>query len=474
MQTKIVKKSDRLIIILVIIAVIFSLFLYSKGKEKAEFDYPNKLFDDSYVHTIDLRIDDVRSFFENSQEEEYILADVIIDNESFKNVGLRTKGNNSLHLINEYDLYRYSFKIEFDHFQKGNSYHGLDKLSLDAFFQDNSYLKTKLTYEMFEMMGVPSPLSSYAQIKINGQDWGLYLAIEEIEDSFLARNFGYDHGKLYKPDYANIADANLDIGLNYLGDDPDLYPGIFNNARTSISEADKKRLINVLKEYNDGNFKRLNLEMILKYFCVQIFCLNWDSYIGHTGHNYFLYEDNGIVALLPWDYNLAYGTYAFGMSEPIRDTTYLLNFPIDTPAFKEIMFKRPLYHRLMQDDENFKLYHKYFDQLLNNFFKNGQYELFFEKYTSLIDPYVENDPTAFCSFEDYKLAVRTLKRWVEIRSESIDKQLKGEYPSTIKEMNENEDLKIKADIDIRDLGDFDDLKECQKRQSAVFQKLCAK
>ena len=128
----------------------------------------------------------------------------------------------------------------------------------------------------------------------------------------------------------------------------------------------------------------------------------------------------------------------------------------------------------MQDDENFDQYHTYFNYLLNNFFKNGQYELFFEKYTSLIDPYVENDPTAFCSFEDYKLAVRTLKRWVEIRSESIDKQLKGEYPSTIKEMSENEDLKIKADINIRDLGDFDDLKECQKRQSTVFQKLCAK
>ena len=42
--------------------------------------------------------------------------------------------------------------------------------------------------------------------------------------------------------------------------------------------------------------------------------MNWDSYLGHTGHNYFLYEENGILSILPWDYNLAFGTYALGLS----------------------------------------------------------------------------------------------------------------------------------------------------------------
>ena len=39
---------------------------------------------------------------------------------------------------------RYSLKLEFDHYVDGGNYHGLDKLSLDASFQDNSYLKTWL------------------------------------------------------------------------------------------------------------------------------------------------------------------------------------------------------------------------------------------------------------------------------------------------------------------------------------------
>ena len=61
----------------------------------------------------------------------------------------------------------------------GGNYHGLDKFSLDASFQDNSYLKTYLVYDMMDYMEVPAPLCSYAWVTVNGQPWGLFLAIEE-------------------------------------------------------------------------------------------------------------------------------------------------------------------------------------------------------------------------------------------------------------------------------------------------------
>ena len=61
---------------------------------------------------------------------------------------------------------------------------------------------------------------------------------------------------------------------------------------------------------------------VLRYFTVQVFVMNWDSYLGHTGHNYFLYEENGILSILPWDYNLAFGTYALGMTNPINCLLY--------------------------------------------------------------------------------------------------------------------------------------------------------
>ena len=38
------------------------------------------------------------------------------------------------------------------------------------------------------------------EIYVNGEYWGLYLAVEGVEEAFLERNYGEDYGELYKPD----------------------------------------------------------------------------------------------------------------------------------------------------------------------------------------------------------------------------------------------------------------------------------
>ena len=123
--------------------------------------YSYRLFDDSRVHTVDLQVEDWGQFIADAPAEEYIPCTAVIDGEEFYQVGLRAKGNNSLRLTEEYGLSRYSLKLEFDHYVDGGNYHGLDKFSLDASFQDNSYLKTYLVYHMMGYMGVPAPLCSY-------------------------------------------------------------------------------------------------------------------------------------------------------------------------------------------------------------------------------------------------------------------------------------------------------------------------
>ena len=128
-------------------------------------EYSVRIFDDSYVHHIDIQIDDWNKFLEEAPKEKYTECDVEIDGELFASIGLRAKGNNSRRLVEEYGLDRYSLKIEFDHFQEGNTYYGLDKMSLDSSFQDNSYLKNYIAYDMMSFMDVPSPLCSYVRLQ---------------------------------------------------------------------------------------------------------------------------------------------------------------------------------------------------------------------------------------------------------------------------------------------------------------------
>lgn len=422
--------------------------------------YAGRLFDDSRVHTVDIRMADWEEFTEQATEEIYRECDVEIDGELFSSAGLRAKGNNSLHLTEEYGLKRYSLKIEFDHFQEGNTYYGLDKMSLDASFQDNSYLKNYLAYDMMEYMEVPSPLCSYAWVTVNGEEWGLFLAVEEPEDAFLRRNYGVNHGNLYKPDYRSLEEENRDVALQYISEDPEDYDNIFRNAKTDIGRKDQERLIRSLQILSDGEDieAAVNVDQVLRYFTVQVFVVNLDSYLGRTGHNYFLYEEDGILSILPWDYNLAYVTYSLGMPDPVNDSLLYVNYPIDTPESGEIMLNRPLYHNVMIKDEYFARYHEYFDRFIREYFESGMFEKKAARTAEMIAPFVKQDPTAFCSYEDHLTAVDTIMKFCMLRAESVRGQLEGRIPSTIRGQKADPWSRVDAsDIWIPDLGEIADL-----------------
>ena len=423
--------------------------------------YVSRLFDGSRVHRVDIQVEDWEAFLASAPEEEYIPATVEIDGEAFRQVGLRAKGNNSLRLTEEYGLSRYSLKLEFDHYTDG-SYHGLDKLSLDASFQDNSYLKTWLAFDIMEFLGVPTPLRSFVWVTVNGQPWGLFLAVEEPEEAFARRNFGANHGQLYKPDYRSLAEENADVHLRYTTDEPEDYPGIFENAKLDPSAADRQRLVDSLETLDSGQRleEAVDVDEVLRYFVGQVFVMNWDSYLGHTGHNYLLYEEEGKLSMLPWDYNLAFGTYALGMTDPITDPNVLLNYPILTPAPGEYMTERPLYHKLLQVEEYFQQYQAYFRWFLAEYVESGELSAALWQAAELIAPYVEADPTAFCSYEDHRLAVETLEQVCLLRAESARGQLEGRYPATLAQQAQRPGEGVDAShVDLRHLGDFEDLKQ---------------
>ena len=423
-------------------------------------EYAARLFDGGRVHTVELQVEDWAQFLADAPAEEYLPCTAVIDGETFHQVGLRAKGNNSLRLTEEYGLSRYSLKLEFDHYVDGGSYHGLDKFSLDASFQDNSYLKTWLAYDMMDFMGVPAPLRSYVWVTVNGRPWGLFLAIEEPEEAFARRNFGADHGQLYKPDYTSLNAENADLALRYVDDDPASYPNLFDNAKFDVDAGDQARLIQALRVLSTGeNLETaVNVDEVLRYFTVQVFVMNWDSYLGHTGHNYFLYEEDGVLSILPWDYNLAFGTYALGMTDPINDAELYVNYPIDTPASGEVMKNRPLYHQVMKHNECFAAYHRYFDAFLSGYFESGRFAAETAATARMIAPYVQRDPTAFCSYEDFCTGVDTFTDFCLLRAESARGQLEGSIPSTWKEREEWSGPYVDASsVWLPDLGELADL-----------------
>ncbi|MBQ6989612.1 MAG: CotH kinase family protein, partial [Clostridia bacterium] len=362
--------------------------------------YAKKLFDTSRVHTIDIQMADWDGFLSTCQSEEYTACQAVIDGETFSGVGLRGKGNTSLSSVASMDSDRYSFKLEFDQYDSARSYYGLDKLSLNNLIQDNTMMKDYLTYRMMAEFGVAAPLTSFVYLTVNGEDWGLYLAVEAVEESFLERNYGTDYGDLYKPDSSEmgggrgngrefdmaaamdaetttpgaIFDAQRQNGdrrpggggmgsaetrLQYIDDNPESYSTIFESAKTNLSDADQARLIAALKALSEGDPDAVSAEEVLRYFVVHNYVVNGDSYTGHMVHNYYLYEKDGKLAMIPWDYNLAFGTFQG------NSAAQAVNDSIDTPLSVTGNGDRPMMDWILQREEARNRYHALFAAFLD-------------------------------------------------------------------------------------------------------------
>ena len=434
--------------------------------------YEQKLFDKTKVHTIDIVMDDWDSFIDGCEDEEYVSCAVVIDNEAYKNVAIRAKGNTSLSSVAAYGDDRYSFKIEFDHYDSGKSYHGLDKLSLNNIIQDNTYMKDYLCYQMMGYMGVDAPLCSYVWITVNGEAWGLYLAVEGVEDSFLERNYGTLYGELYKPDSqsmggdrGNGADGDFeggsgsgmesdDVSLIYSDDDYSSYSNIFDNAKTDITDEDKDRLIASLKSLNENSDIEdvVNVDEVIRYFVVHNFVCNFDSYTGSMIHNYYLYEEDGQLSMIPWDYNLAFGGFSAGGGGS-DSATQMVNYPIDTPVSGGTVDSRPMLAWIFADENYTELYHAYFDTFISEYFESGYFENLITETENLIASYVEQDPTKFCTYEEFETGVDTLKSFCLLRAESIRGQLNGTIPSTSDGQQEDDSTLVDASsISLTDMG----------------------
>lgn len=178
-----------------------------------------------------------------------------------------------------------------------------------------------------------------------------------------------------------------DVKLQYIDDDPDSYSNIFNNAKTDITEADQTRLIESLKTLSSGSAIEsvVDVEEVLRYFVVHNFVCNGDSYTGSMIHNYYLYEKDGQLSMIPWDYNLAFGTFQSS------DATDTVNSSIDSSVSGGSTEGRPMVDWIFSVETYTELYHQYFAEFL----ESVNIEEIIDNAAELIVPYVEKDPTKF-------------------------------------------------------------------------------
>ena len=528
------------------------------AKDAANESLYNGLFNTSYVHTVDIEIsdDDWSDLLANPLNKTKYHVNVTIDGETIEDVSFATKGNTSLSSVaSDKDSDRYSFKINFGKYVDDQTYYGLDKLNLNNIYADATYLKDYLSYQLFNYMGVDASLTSYVSLTVNGKAQGLYLAIEDVSDSFLARTDNSD-GALYKPETASLDNAGMKDGqapegfnpqdgqggqqgggftppdgqapdgfnpqdgqngdnaqgngnrpqgfggkggfggddagasLKYKDDEISSYSDIFDNAETDVTEEDEKRLIASLKKLSEGNAEEsVDIDDVINYFTVHNFVMNYDSYTGNMLHNYFLYEEDGKLKMIPWDYNLSFGAFSNGGGRGgdgnnwggrggqnntndtdnttddkafdrggeqnggmggTKDATEIVNYGIDSPLSGATEADRPMWSWITSNDEYLNKYHESFTKLVS-YVNSEEFQNELARLYEMLMPYVEKDATEFYTADEFTKAFNTLRGFISLRAESIEKQLSGKL-STVTDKQEASDRVDASNINISDMG----------------------
>jgi spore coat protein CotH len=226
--------------------------------------------------------------------------------------GARIYTNVALHLKGAAGSFRPidanpALTLNFDKFVKDQSFHGVEKFSLNNSVQDPSYVSEQLCRELFEAAGVPVPRATHAKVVLNGRDLGLYVLTEGFNKQFLKRYFKNTKGNLY--DGGFLKDITEHLATNS-GDNPK-------------DQSDLKALAAAALEPNPATRwarlqKVLDVDRFISLIAMEVLLVHWDGYAMNK-NNYRVFDDlgSGKMVFMPHGVDQMFGVMRVGPDLPI-------------------------------------------------------------------------------------------------------------------------------------------------------------
>jgi spore coat protein CotH len=267
--------------------------------------------EDLWVHVNARDWEDLHTHF---QENTYYPADVEWRGTRVRNAAIRVRG------VASRNGHKPSFRLDFNRYVTGQTFFGLDALTLDSSWQDPSMITNRLSMLLFRRMGVVAPRVAHVRL-FAGADReyvGVYAATEEVTPSFLRANFGEDTGYLYEfnhlqNDNWGFQDPGPRLGWYVPRFTPKTHD--FESVATlympirdlvqRINDAPQSDLESRLTEY-------LDVDAFITQLAIQNFVAQSDGLVGGVGaNNFYLYRFAGksLSVLIPWDQGNAFGSF---------------------------------------------------------------------------------------------------------------------------------------------------------------------
>ena len=345
-----------------------------------------------------------------ADENEYIPAMLTLTDVSgthvMDSVGVRLKGNSSY----SHPGVKKSFKIDFNKFISGQNYDGLKKLNFSNGFKDPTCMREKLFFDACQEAGVPAPRASFANVTFNGEAWGFYTVVEQIDDQFLDWAIEEDSGNLFKAG-DNFGGGggpggggggnNTAADLVHYGTDPAVYADRYE-LKTNEDINDWSDLISFIDFINNTDLDafaegidfRMDVDGFLRSAALDMLFSNLDTYTG-SARNYYIYhnQDSNLWEWIKWDGNEAFGSYTNGAGN------------METLALNYANPSRPLLERMFDHDDLYARYLDHVCELTETIFNETHLHERIDVATELIASSVYADDNKMYSNADFDVNV---------------------------------------------------------------------
>ena len=394
-------------------------------------------YDESMVRSINLEFyepDFWQQMKDNYDTENFVLASLTYEGTQFDSVAVQFKGQTSFRKAEENGSEKLSFSIKLDEIIDGQDIEGYNNFNLNNAFQDASFMKEVL-YARLSRDFMPGLKGNFVSLSLNGEDWGLYANIQQLNGDFIKEWFPDKAGIRWRADApadapSAISDpvnqplstqdlaetrpkwGNGTSALNYLGEEYSLYQKYYTLKNSEMDDpwAYLVKVCDVLNNtpldlLKDSLSAYMDIDATLWFLAQEILFSDDDSYVHKGGMDYYLYLDRESGKLVPLEFD---GNSAMN----IRNVEW-------SPFMNTDSINYPLLNRLLALPELRQRYIAHAKTIIDQAFDVEGANALIDQYAALIDPYLQTDPKIDFSFQMHTRGVNNLRRYIETRRNYI-------------------------------------------------------
>ena len=356
------------------------------------------LYDETVLRTLYLRFPDgtwfgeVSDFYHTDVE---VPADLVVDGKVYPSVGVRFRGNSSYFGLGE--SAKKSLNISIDYEDQGQRLYGYKTLELLNGHADPSFMRAVL-FSHISRHYIAAPKANFVKLVVNGENWGVYISIQQFNKDFLRDQFGTRSGVRWKAPVGFGGSR----GLAWSGPDKANYEDAYQ-LKTSGDEEALDRLIRMCEILNttpvvdleDKLSAVLDIDEALWFLALENVFTDNDGYISR-GSDYALYEDpDGQFHLIPHDSNETFRFAGGGGPNSFGDQ------PMLDPLMHADSDERPLIQKLMAVPHLRERYLAHIRTITNEWLDWKTIGPIVDAYQELLDAEVQADDKKLYSYEAF-------------------------------------------------------------------------